>query len=77
MNAERRKELTKAAKLIEDAKAIVEQCAADERDYYDNMPENMQSSDKGEKASSDADALEEADGPLQEVLDAIENAITA
>lgn len=33
--------------------------ASEERDYYENMPENMQSSERGENASADADKLDE------------------
>ena len=75
MNADRRKRLEKARGLIEEAKDIVAECASEERDYYDNMPEGLQASDKGEKADSDATALDECDSALDECINAINEAV--
>ncbi len=72
MNAARRKELEKARVLIAEARDIISTAAEEERDYYDNMPENMQSGDKGNRADEAATALEEVDGELDELLGKIE-----
>lgn len=74
MNNERRKEIDKARALLEEAKEILDQCASDERDYYDNMPENMQSGEKGQKAEEAADALEEASGEIDNILGNLDTA---
>jgi hypothetical protein len=74
MNAARRKDLEKARGMIEEAKAILEQTAEGEREYYDNMPESMQSGDKGEKADVAASALEEAVEECDGILEKIETA---
>jgi hypothetical protein len=86
MNAARRKSLSSAIDLIEkfksdfeEVKSIIADEASAEREYYDNMPENMQSGDKGEAASAAADALDDAAGTLgncdiDEVLSKIDEA---
>ncbi len=74
MNKNRRAEINKAIALLEqikgpleDAKSIIESAADEEREYYDNMPENMQSGERGEQASAAADALEEVKYAFDEV----------
>lgn len=74
MNNDRRKELTKAFGLIEEAKSILEDVAGEERDAYDNMPESMQSSERGEKISENADQLDEAVSSLESAISNIETA---
>lgn len=66
MNAARRKEIEKAQAMIEEAKSILETCASDEREYFDNMPENMQGGDRGQAAEAAADALDEAVSNLED-----------
>lgn len=75
MNATRRKALGQAIDLIEkfksdfeELKSIVEAAASEEREYYDNMPENMQNGDKGQQADTAAEALED----VQSTLDGID-----
>lgn len=60
MNAERRKEIARAASLISQAKDILEQCRDDEQEYYDNMPESFQNGNKGEVAIEGIGVLDEA-----------------
>lgn len=74
MNKDRRAEIAKAISLLQsisdvvsEAKSIVENAASEERDYYDNMPENMQSGERGEQASQAADQLEEVQSTLDEI----------
>lgn len=74
MNTERRKELDKAIGFIEEAKAILEQCREAEQDAYDNMPEGLQSGDKGDKAQSAISAMEEAESNLESAIDSIGSA---
>lgn len=74
MNAERRKQIEKASALLEDAKQILETVAQEERDYFDNMPENMQSGEKGWKADDAAETLAEAAEACAEIVGNIEQA---
>lgn len=73
MNAERRKELDKALAIfekisgdIEELKSIIDSAASDERDYYDNMHENLKGGDKGTQAEAAAGGLEEVRDALEE-----------
>ena len=93
MNAARRKRIDDALALLrpltdkmqeiqaewEEAKSIIDEVAEGEREYYDNMPENMQSSDKGSRADEVASNLEsielDLDGiDFEEVITALEEA---
>lgn len=73
MNKGRREEVNKAIGLLEEAVAILDTIAGDEREYYDNMPENMQSGDKGMTADEAASSLETARDSTQEALTELGN----
>lgn len=76
MNNERRKEIAKATGMIEEAKAILEQAQSDEQDSYDNMPEGLQSGDRGQAAEQAASELQEAVDSLDGALANIETAVS-
>lgn len=74
MNNNRRKEINKAIDLLtsakeawEEAAAIIESCADEEREYYDNMPESLQGSDKGLGAEAAAELLEGVKDKMHEI----------
>jgi DNA-binding transcriptional MerR regulator len=72
MNDDRRKELKSALKLldginVDTIREAVEAVMADEQDAFDNMPESLQSGERGQM-------MEEALGRLQEAIDALESA---
>lgn len=74
MNNSRRKDLDRAMGLIEKIKdefeeiaSILRTCADEEREYYDNMPEGLQNSEKGQQADSAADALDTAASIFEEL----------
>lgn len=79
MNKERRKEieairaeLDKAQAIIDGARERLDTVKDEEQEYYDNMPESLQSGEKGERASVAVDALENAFNSLEEIdFDAI------
>ena len=48
MNRFRREELSGAIKLLEQAYSIIENCRDDEQDAYDNLPDGIQDSERGE-----------------------------
>lgn len=81
MNKARRKELSKVAKAlntIRDKKSLrncineLENIKDDEQRYYDNIPENLQYSQRAEDSEAAIDNLEEALSLLNEVYDADE-----
>lgn len=74
MNAARRKEIGKAIGLLQtlsatldEVKSLVEGLASEEREYYDNMHENLQGGDKGQAADNAATQLEEIQSSLEEL----------
>lgn len=75
MNAERRKRIEKVRADLSNLKAEIEAIAQDERDYADNMPENMQSGDRHDRAEEAADALDEAASNCDDVDTSLETAV--
>ena len=57
--------------LIEPAKSEIEDILFEEEDAYDNMPENLQYSMRGEKSSDAIDSLQEAVDSLEEAIDTL------
>lgn len=68
MNKQRRANLSEAQSLLGRAAAIVERAKDEEQDSFENLPENLQSSERGE-------AMEDAIGELQTAIDAINDAM--
>ncbi len=64
MNNKRRERLLQASGLLEKAASMIEQVKDEEQDSFDNLPENLQCSDRGE-------AMEEAVSELGEAIDLI------
>ena len=65
MNKARRKEIARAIELMEQARDILESVMDEEQDAFDNMPESLQGSERGE-------AMEEYICTIEEVLDALD-----
>lgn len=74
MNKERRKLIHDAVALMEQAKALLEEAAEGEREFYDNMPESIQLGEKGDRASEVADQIEAALDGLDNVIADIDGA---
>ena len=67
MNRSRRKELQKAMELLEQAKEIIEAVKDEEQEAFDNMPESIQQSERGE-------AMEGYIGTMDELCDSLSDA---
>jgi molecular chaperone GrpE (heat shock protein) len=72
MNAARRKEILKLvgelselAGKLSDLRDAVESIKSDEEDYRDNMPENLQQSERYQLADAACDALDSAVSDLE------------
>ena len=74
MNNDRRKEINKAVALLQEALSILETARDEEGDHFNNMPENLQSSERGTKAEEAYGQLENACCNLEEVISDCENA---
>lgn len=74
MNAARRKEISTAIDMLQQALGIVENAASEERDCFDNLPEGLQDSERGQRMSEIADVLEEAASSLSDISDQLNDA---
>lgn len=74
MNKARRKQLDEAISKLEDAKAIIDSVREEEQDAFDNMPENLQSTGRGEAMESAISNMEDAVNDIDSVIDYINEA---
>ncbi len=75
MNAERRKEITAIGESLEALKDRLETVASEEQDAFDNLPESIQDSDKGERMSEAAESLSLLAGDIEDVYQQFEGVI--
>lgn len=69
MNNIRRKEIKKVVTAIEDLLDKLEELKDEEQEYIDNMPENLQMSDKAMEAESNVETMDDAISDIKEALD--------
>ena len=75
MNKLRRANLEKVMKSIDDAMSELECLKGEEEEYRDNMPENLQGSERYERADEACDSLDSAYSSLEEAIEYIDEAI--
>lgn len=75
MNNTRRKVLANLKERIEEIRDELEAVLYEEQDYLDNIPENLQGSERYEKSEEAVSAMEEVVSSLEEVADNIDSAI--
>lgn len=69
MNAKQRKELQGYADSLEEIKCAIEEMRDDEECKFDNMPEGLQESERGEAMQEAIYNLESASSSLEEAID--------
>lgn len=74
MNNIRRNKLAKLYEELETLKSLLEEIQADEQEAFDNIPENLEGTERYEKAEEAVDNLDAAVDALEDVLDYIEAA---
>ena len=74
MNKERRKQIADIIATLNDLKDDLQTLLDEETDYKENIPENLQMSERYEKADEACSALDDA---LSNIDDAIDNLQTA
>lgn len=72
MNKERRKRVNEAIQRIEEAKSEIEDILDEETEYRDNIPENMQQSERYENADNNCYNLQSAIDSIEEVVSSLE-----
>lgn len=75
MNKQRRKALAEVLEKIEVARALLEDIAGEEEDYKDNIPENLQTSDRFLQAENACTNMVEAGEALEDVICKLEEAM--
>jgi division protein CdvB (Snf7/Vps24/ESCRT-III family) len=75
VNDRLRKKLQEALNGLSAAKTIVDECATEEADSFDKLPNSMREGDKGDKFQAATDALEEASNEIDNAVSNIETAM--
>lgn len=75
MNAQRRKAISKIIEILSDQKENLDQIREEEQDCYDNLPEGIQYSERGEAMSEICDDLDSALYDLENIIDALQDII--
>lgn len=76
MNKRRRARLTDAVKHLDAAAEIISNVADEEQDSMDNMPENLQGSERYEASEEAVDNLNDALDGISDVKESVNSAIT-
>lgn len=76
MNEVRRERLRTAVRKLSEIQLIVEAVCDKEEDCLDNYPENLQSTERFERAETAVDSLHDALENLEEAADCIQTAIS-
>ena len=72
MNAQGRKEIAKYIASLEEIKDKLDSMMDEEQDKFDNMPEGLQESERGEAMQEAIEQLEAACDNLDEVISALQ-----
>lgn len=75
MNQKRRTEISEAIAQIVLAKQDVESILMDEQTCLDNMPENLEGSERYERIENAVDKLDDAVDSLQDAIDSLGEAM--
>lgn len=74
MNNNRRKQIRSIIERLEDLNGEIEGVQSEEREYKDNMPDNLRDSEKAEKADDVIYALDEAVENISACIENLEEA---
>lgn len=69
MNKERRKSIERIVDKLNEIQEDLTIIRGDEEEAYENLPESIQSSERGDSMQEAIDAMDDADGSLQEAID--------
>ena len=75
MNRIRRKALDALYRELEDIQSRLEEITCEEEDYRDNIPENLQGSERYEIADAACESLRDAYDMITDALDSILEAV--
>ena len=75
MNNSRRLKLSALQGKLVEIKEYIEEIKTDEEMAFDNMPENLQGSQKGEESEEAIDYMDQAIDSIEEAIDSIDSII--
>lgn len=75
MNKSRRQQLRKWLEDIEAIKNELERIIEDEQEYYDNIPENLQGSERASDSEEAIDNMNEAVSTIEEAMGIVEDVV--
>lgn len=75
MNAKRRKRIQDTLNILSEQLELLEELKAEEQEYVDNIPENLQGSERYEAAEEAAYNLEEAYDLVNDAIEKLEEAM--
>ena len=75
MNKQRRKEISVVITKLENIKEELENILGDEQDYYDNIPENLQMSERADQSSEAIDIMEDVVSSIDDITNQLEEVI--
>lgn len=75
MNANRRKWLAQIISKLEDLQQEVQEMAEQERECFENLPDALQQSERGETMEENADDLDETDTDFESLLDTLREVV--
>ena len=73
MNKNRKQVIKTYTNILRDVLQKLDNVLDEERDYYDNMPENLQSSLRADASQDAIDELEEAIADIGDAIEHLEN----
>ena len=73
MNTKRKKQLAELATKLEEIQRSLEEIQDEEQDYYDNIPENLQDSERAQTSDNCLDLLTTSIDTLIEVIEHLED----
>ena len=74
MNKQRRKDIDTIIQALEEIREQIQFVLEEEQEYLNNIPENLQNSERYETAQTAVSELEEADGSIDDIIEHLENA---
>lgn len=74
MNKARREKIAEALSLLSQARTIIEDVQTEEQDAFDNMPEGLQSGERGETMSRGLEYLDAAVSSFDDIEASLEDA---
>lgn len=75
MNNQRRKKINEVKSLLKMSGEMLDKILNEEQDYFDNMPENLQGSMRGEDSEAAIESLEESIDAIGEAIGSLEEIV--